>query len=142
MRYWGLVKEVSVSLKILHSVSKLNIHTKPLLIQSQILILGMITQLNSSELFPSPLPQQIFLISMASLSQSLVTEECITSSADFLEPSGSQTSVPQSHLVKTDCWVPPLEFLIPESGVRTSNVHSDKFPGEAHAAGSRARAPG
>lgn len=110
MRYRGLVKEVSVSLKILHSVSKLNIHTKPLLIHSQILILGMISQLNSYELFPGPLPQQIFLISMACLSQSLVTEECITSSADFLEPSVSQTSAPQSHLVKTDHWAPPQSF--------------------------------
>lgn len=111
MRYQGLVKEVLISLKILNSVSKPNIHTKPLLTYSQILILGMTRQLSSYELFPLS-PIDFFLISMASLSPSLVIEECITSSADVLQPRGSQTTVPQSHLVKTDCWAPPSEFLI------------------------------
>lgn len=77
------MKEVTISLKILNSVSKLNIHTKPLLIYSQSLIFGKTRQLNSYTLSLLPPVKKIFLISIASLSQYLVTEECVTSSADF-----------------------------------------------------------
>lgn len=100
----------------------------------------MITQLNSYEVLPIPLPQQIFLISMASLSQSLVNEECITSSA-FWSPVVYKLVYLSVTLWKQITGPHPQSFWFPESRVRTSNVHSDKFPGEAHAAGYRARAP-
>lgn len=44
---WGVVKEITISLKILNSVCKLHIHTKLLLVYSQILVFTRNKQLNS-----------------------------------------------------------------------------------------------